>query len=235
MSSNVEDSTPAKGHFITLEGGEGAGKSTQVRRLVGRLQERGIDALATREPGGTPKAEAMRTALLGGVVAPFGPAAEALVFAAARIDHLDRKILPALRDGRTVVCDRFIDSTRAYQGALGHVDQRLIAAIERVTLCSAMPHLTLVLDLPSDLGLARVSARRQNGAGADRFEREDAAFHTALRRAFLEIANQERDRCYVIDASRPPDEVADAIWRAVVERLLGRERPQVAPGGGTTG
>ena len=204
-----------RGRFITLEGGEGAGKSTQGRRLMERLAANGVETLATREPGGTPLAEAYRAALLAGAVAPLGVAAEALVFSAARIDHLDAKILPALLAGRTVVCDRFIDSTRAYQGALGDLDPHLIVALERVVVGSHLPDLTLILDLPSEIGLARAAERRGQGGLADRFERQDAVFHETLRAAFLDIAAREPGRCRVIDASGPEDAVAESIWQAV--------------------
>lgn len=209
-----------RGRFITLEGGEGAGKSTQGRLLVERLAGIGVDAIGTREPGGTPLAERFRAALLSGLVAPHGAAAEAIVFSAARIDHLDQKILPALERGQTVVCDRFVDSTRAYQGALGNVDVRLIAALERVVVGAAMPDLTLILDLPVETGLARAAARRGRDGVADRFEQQERGFHDGLRRAYLGIAAREPARCVVVDASRPEAEVADAVWHVVVERLF---------------
>jgi dTMP kinase len=208
-----------RGRFITLEGGEGTGKSTQTRRLVAHLASLGIDAIATREPGGSPGAENLRQLLLAGAVAPLGPAAEAIVFSAARIDHLDATIRPALRRGAFVVCDRFADSTRAYQGALGNLDPRLIRALERTTVGETRPDLTLVLDLPAETGLARAGARRASGA-ADRFEAEALAFHQALRSTFLEIAAAEPQRCVVIDASADEERVADAVWKAVETRLL---------------
>jgi dTMP kinase len=219
MSSSTELHPKPRGCFITFEGGEGAGKSTQVRCLVERLQAGGLDVLATREPGGTPLAETYRHALLSGAVAPFGPAAEALVFSAARIDHLDLKIAPALAGGAVVVCDRFIDSTRAYQGSLGHLDPRLIAALERVVVGRLRPDLTFILDLPSEIGLARAAARRTGGGAPDRFEGQNLAFHEGLRRAFLEIAASEPERCCVVDSTGPQAEVAEAIWQAVESRL----------------
>lgn len=214
------------GKFVTFEGGEGAGKSTQVRRLQERLAERGIEAVATREPGGTPHAEILREALLAGKAAAFGPLGEAILFCAARIDHLDHLIKPALARGAWVVCDRFIDSTRAYQGACGGVEPALIALLERVSLLGTMPDLTLVLDLPAEQGLERAKSR--GGADLpDRFEQEELAFHAKLRQAFLDIAAKEAKRCRVIDASADEDEVADAVWRAVEERFF-RETPVVA-------
>ncbi|HWG05374.1 MAG TPA: dTMP kinase [Beijerinckiaceae bacterium] len=208
-----------RGRFITFEGGEGTGKSTQTRRLVARFTALGIDAIATREPGGSPGAESLRQLLLAGAVAPFGPAAEAIVFSAARIDHLDVTIRPALTRGAFVVCDRFADSTRAYQGALGNLDPRLIRALERTTIGETRPDLTLVLDLPAEVGLARAGARRASGA-ADRFEAEALAFHQALRSTFLEIAAAEPQRCVVIDASADEEAIADAVWKTVETRLL---------------
>jgi dTMP kinase len=214
-----------RGCFITFEGGEGTGKSTQTRHLVEHLAAVGIDAVATREPGGSPGAEALRHLLLSGAVAPLGSAAEALVFSAARIDHLDATIRPALARGAFIVCDRFADATRAYQGALGNLDRRLIRALERVTVGETRPDLTIILDLPAEIGLARAGARRASGS-ADRFEAEAFSFHQALRSTFLEIAAAEPERCIVIDASASKEEVADAIWKAVELRLLsGRPAP----------
>jgi dTMP kinase len=209
---------PARGRFITLEGGEGAGKSVQARRLVARLRGLGLGVVLTREPGGSPGAEALREIILSGAAARFGPEGEALLFSAARIDHIDETIAPALKRGDWVVCDRFADSTRAYQGAAGNVDPALLASLERVAVGAWRPHLTLILDLPVSSGLARAASRR--GADeADRFEREGLAFHETLRQAFLAIAQAEPDRCAVIDAGAGEDEVAEAIWKVVSERL----------------
>ncbi|MDB5643465.1 MAG: dTMP kinase [Hyphomicrobiales bacterium] len=211
-----------KGRFITFEGGEGAGKSTQVKRLVEALAARKIETVATREPGGSPNAEELRKALLAGLVAPLGPAAEAMIFSAARIDHLDALIKPALARGAYVVCDRFADSTRAYQGALGKLSEDFIDGLERVTVGDAMPDLTFMLDLPAEDGLARAGARRGNGT-VDRFEAEKLDFHLALRDAFKTIAARNPQRCVVIDASRSADDVAADVWRAVETRLLGQK------------
>ena len=210
-----------RGRFITFEGGEGAGKSTQITRLLDRLKGRGIDAIATREPGGSPKAERIRKSVLAGAAKPFGPFAEALMFSAARIDHLKETIRPALERGTFVLCDRFADSTRAYQGALGAIEPGQMRALERATIGDTRPDLTLILDLPAETGLARAAERRRlRGEGADRFEREDAGFHARLREAFLDIARQEPERCIVIDADRDADLVEADIWRTVAERLL---------------
>jgi dTMP kinase len=211
----------ARGRFITLEGGEGAGKSTQQRRLVERLAAAGIKAVATREPGGSPRAEEIREALLSGKVARLGPFAEALMFSAARADHLDATIRPALERGDWVVCDRFADSTRAYQGVQGKVDAALIRAMERVVVGPTRPDLTLVLDLPAEVGLARAAARRGLGEAGDRFEAEALEFHQGLRDAFLAIAADDKDRCVVVDAQGTPDAVAERIWKIVSGRLIG--------------
>lgn len=215
--------------FITFEGGEGVGKSTQVGRLVARLRAAGHEAIATREPGGSRKAEAIRALLLAGAAAPFGPAAEAILFAAARLDHVQALIRPALDRHAFVVCDRFLDSTRAYQGAAGHVDPALIAALERVAVGATRPDLTLILDLPEETGLARARARRAGGAAvADRFESLEIAFHGKLRQAFLATAAAEPGRCVVIDAGEPVDTVTAAIWSAVEGRLFGQPRTTAA-------
>lgn len=212
------------GCFITFEGGEGAGKSTQIGRLKVRLQELGRSVLVTREPGGSPHAEEIRAFLLGGRAKHLGPFAEALLFAAARIDHIDNTISPALESGTHVLCDRFADSTRAYQGSLGNIDSVLIQQLEKVTLREIKPNLTLILDLPAETGLARAGARRAGrGEGADRFEEEDISFHRSLRQAYLSIAQAEPARCAVINADQDPDGVEAAIWAAVRERL-----PQIA-------
>lgn len=217
-----------RGRFITLEGGEGAGKSTQAQRLAGHLRERGLEALVTREPGGSPKAEAIRELILSGVVAPLGAAAEALMFSAARIDHLDAAIRPALARGAWVVCDRFADSTRAYQGALGNLDPRFIRELERVTVGPDRPDLTVMIDVPAATGLARAAQRR--GGAPDRFEAEGLAFHEALRRTFLDIAADEPARCVVVNGEASPDEVERQIWAAVQERLpLPGSGPQPKP------
>ena len=212
------------GCFITFEGGEGAGKSTQIERLKQRLGEMAQPALVTREPGGSPHAEEIRAFILGGHAKHLGTFAEALLFAAARIDHLDKTIVPALKRGTHVLCDRFADSTRAYQGSAGNIDKALIDQLERVTLRGIKPDLTFILDLPAETGLARARERQVGrGEGADRFEGEAASFHHSLRQAFLSIARNEPKRCVVINADQEPDEVEAAIWAALRERL-----PQLA-------
>lgn len=212
-----------RGRFISFEGGEGSGKSSRAAALAARLRAQGIAVTLTREPGGSPGAEVIRHVLLSGAAAPLGAEIETLLFAAARDDHMRVTILPALAAGSWVISDRFLDSTRVYQGALGRVDARLIRALERVTVGEAMPDLTLVLDLPAETGLARAAARRGGGV-ADRFEAEDLAFHQALRQGFLAIAQHEPQRCVVIDAGAAPETVDEAVWQAVSERL----KPQPA-------
>jgi dTMP kinase len=208
------------GKFITFEGGEGAGKTTQTELLRKRLREAGIDALVTREPGGSPRAEEIRKVLLSGEAKQFGPLGEALLFYVARDSHLELTIRPALERGRWVICDRFFDSTRAYQGAAGGVSIAALNALERIVVGPTRPDLTLILDLPPEDGLRRVMSRQEaGGAEADRFERMNLGFHQNLRREFLEIAEAEPWRCALIDASRPPEDVAIAIWRTVCERL----------------
>ena len=210
--------TVEAGKLITFEGGEGAGKSTQVSLLVDRLLHAGRQAIATREPGGSPAAEEIREALLSGNARQFGPFAEALLFSVARQDHVDTLISEALAQGKWVVCDRFLDSTRAYQGVTGGVPAPVIDALERLTLRGLMPSLTLVLDIPPEAGLARATQR--NGSSApDRFESLEFAQHERVRKAFLDIAEEEPQRCVVIDARKPEALVAEDVWEAVAERL----------------
>ncbi len=212
-----------RGGFITLEGGEGAGKSAQTRRLAARLERLGFEVLATREPGGTPHAEALRALILSGALRDKGPAAEALAFSAARIDHIDLKIAPALARGAFVVCDRFADSTRAYQGAAGELPPEFLQSLERVALGGCRPDLTLVIDLAPEIGLARAATRRGQG-GVDRFEAEGLKFHETLRSAFLDIARAEPARCVVIDGARDEPSVAREIWRVVSARFALQEK-----------
>ena len=212
-------SAARRGRFITLEGGEGAGKSTQAKLLAETLAGLGVPVVVTREPGGSPGAEALRAIILSGKAAPFGPAGEAILFSAARIDHIDRLIAPALDEGAWVISDRFADSTRAYQGAAGRLDPALIASLERVAVGDVRPDLTLILDLAVEKGMARAAVRRGEKGVTDRFESEGDAFHQTLRQAFLDIARGEPDRCAIIDADKPPLEVAQAIWVCVRERL----------------
>lgn len=208
-----------KARFVTFEGGEGAGKSTQIRRLAEELRRRGATVVVTREPGGTETAERIRDFLLSGRAVGLGVEGESILFAAARADHVDRVIRPALERGEWVLSDRFFDSTRAYQGSDG-VDEKLLSALEHLAVGTLRPNLTIILDLPVEAGLARASRRRKEGDVADRFERDTLDRHERRRQAFLAIAHHDPDRCVVIDAARPEDDVAADIWRAVEVRLL---------------
>ena len=206
----------AKGRFITLEGGEGTGKSTQVRKLADWLTPRVGEVVVTREPGGSPGAEAIRALLVNGAVDRWSAQTETLLMYAARRDHIERVIEPALSAGKWVVCDRFHDSTRAYQGAAGGADPALIRALEDHVVGPILPDLTLVLDLPVEAGLKRAAGR---GGGEHRFETKGEVFHARLRQAFLEIAEREPERCVVINAAGDIDAVALAISQAVEQRL----------------
>jgi dTMP kinase len=215
----MSDVTGARGRFITFEGGEGAGKSTQIRRLAEQLKTRDLDVVLTREPGGSPLAETLRAVLLSGKAAAYGPEAEAMLFSAARADHVDRLIRPALAEGRWVLSDRFADSTRVYQGVVGAVPAVTVAALENLALDGLKPDLTLVLDLPAETGVTRAAVRR-GAETADRFEREGLAIHEARRQGFLDLAKTEPTRIVVIDAEGTADEVAARVWEEVERRLF---------------
>ncbi|MFD1197240.1 dTMP kinase [Brucella gallinifaecis] len=206
------------GLFITFEGGEGAGKSTQIGLLAEHLRTLGLDPLITREPGGSAGAEAVRHVILSGNAESYGPAMEALLFAAARADHVDQLIRPALAENRIVLCDRYIDSSRAYQGVTGNLDPTYMAAIERIAIDGTLPDLTIILDIPAKKGLSRANKRRGSDV-ADRFEKEAIAVHEARRQAFLSIAKAEPDRCAVIQADRPQATISANII-GIVDELL---------------
>ena len=212
------------GKFITFEGGEGSGKSTQVRILAERLNADGIDVLVTREPGGSPFAERLRELILDPETPPHSPLSEALLFYAARADHLDKTIRPALNSGTWVICDRFSDSTRVYQSDVGGLPEEVLIALEEIVVAPTHPDLTLILDLPAELGLSRAQGRRvaqgREERAADAYERRDLTFHWELRDAFRAIAAAEPDRCALIDAAADEGAVAAAIWRAVSYRLI---------------
>jgi dTMP kinase len=216
----------SRGKFITFEGGEGAGKSTQVSRLAHKLRQLGLGVVTSREPGGSAGAEAIRHVLLSGAAKPFGPLLEAILFAAARADHLRQTIQPALERGQWVISDRFADSTRIYQGALGNVDPRLISRLEKLTVGELGPNLTIILDVPPETGLARATKRRGD-APIDRFEGEAFDFHKKLREAYIELAEREPQRCIVINASPDPATVAEFVWAAVNTRLHPGEAPLI--------
>jgi dTMP kinase len=203
----------SRGRFITIEGGEGAGKSTQARHLSARLEAAGIAVVRTREPGGAPGAEKLRNLLLSGEI-DWSPRAETLLHFAARAEHVERTIRPALEAGTWVVCDRFSDSTMAYQGWGLGVDRTEISTLTR--LLAFPPDLTLVLDVSVETSLKRLATR---GEAADRYERLGADFFARLREGFLAIAAADPTRCVVISAEASQDEVAAAIWEAVAVRL----------------
>jgi len=207
----------ARGRFITLEGGEGAGKSTQQRRLAAWLRQSGLDVTETREPGGSPGAEEIRALLVTGAAGRWDAMTEALLHFAARRDHLVQTVEPALSRGGWVVCDRFADSTMAYQGIAQGLGAVFIDRLYDLVVGDFKPDLTLILDLPVKAGLARATER--NTDGEDRYERMGIAFHETLRGAFHDIAERAPERCALIDAAGSPEEVADAIWQEVASRL----------------
>lgn len=207
----------SRGVFITLEGGEGAGKSTQAQMLAERLTALGHTVLTTREPGGSQSAEDIRDLLVNGASERWSPTAETLLNFAARDSHLKQTIRPALANGHIVICDRFLDSTRAYQGAAGGADQSLITFLEHQIIGDTMPDLTLIFDLDPSKGLNRTVSRNQNGE--DRFEGKPLAFHQTLRKAFLASVQSEPQRCALINADQDIAKVASDIWLTVCERL----------------
>src|SRR5437667_5170193 len=216
--------TPGRGRFITFEGGEGSGKSTHIKILAERLNAAKLRTIVTREPGGSPGAEIIRHLVLSGMGKLLGPDAETLLFAAARDDHVRTVIQPALNQGLWVLCDRFSDSTRVYQGRLGQVAPAVLNAMERVTIGDLKPDLTVILDVPVEVGMRRAAARRGSGA-PDRFEAEDLKFHQDLREAYRQIAADEPRRCVLIDATADPDTVAAHVWTALRDHLFAMTSP----------
>ena len=206
----------AQARFITLEGGEGAGKSTQARLLAAALEKRGIDVVVTREPGGAPGAEDIRKLLVEGEPGRWDPLVETLMMFAARADHVANTIKPALARGAYVVCDRFTDSTYAYQGAGRGLPRETIRRIESLAVPDIKPDLTLILDVPAETGLARTKFRQH---GETRFERFDLGFHQRLRNAFRDIARHNPDRCVLIDTTKAPEAVSQEILSVVQQRL----------------
>ena len=205
------------GRFISLEGGEGAGKSTQARALVAALAAQGIHAIATREPGGSEGAEAIRALLLQGETTRWSAHAEALLFAAARADHVERTIRPALGAGSWVICDRFVDSTRAYQGGAEGIDDAAILALHAFGAKGLLPDRTFVIEVDTAEGERRTIAR--DGGAIDRFARRDPAFHVAVAEAFRGIAANEPDRVRVIDGNRPAEAVTAALLESLADLL----------------
>ncbi|MFK5978506.1 MAG: dTMP kinase [Rhizobiaceae bacterium] len=208
-----------KGLFITFEGGEGAGKSSQIKRLAEKLKELGHDIIVTREPGGSPGAEAVRHVLLSGAAEKYGTEMEAILFSAARSDHVDTVIKPALAADKTVLCDRFMDSSRVYQGITGNVDITLLGQLESVACEDAWPDLTIVLDVPIEVGMKRATARRAKSEAPDRYEKESLELQDLRRQGYLSIAKSEPGRCVVVDGDGTPAQVFKRLWSAVEERL----------------
>jgi len=213
-----------RGKFISFEGGEGSGKSTQIKLLADRLAAAKLRAIVTREPGGSPGAEIIRHVVLSGMGKLLGPEAETLLFAAARDDHVRTVIQPAQAQGTWVLCDRFSDSTRAYQGRLGQVAPSVLNAMQRVTIGDLKPDLTIILDIPVEVGLQRAADRRGSGT-PDRFEAEDLQFHQGLRDAYRQIAAEDPQRCVLIDANADADTVAARVWTALRDHVLATRAP----------
>ncbi|MGB3875637.1 dTMP kinase [Shinella zoogloeoides] len=210
----------APGLFVTFEGGEGAGKSTQIRLLANALRERGLTVLMTREPGGSKGAEAVRHVLLSGAAEPYGIRMEAILFAAARSDHVEQVIRPALAAGTVVLCDRFMDSSRVYQGITGNLEQSFVETLERVAINGVVPDCTIIFDLPASIGLERARKRATGPEEQpDRFEKEELETHEKRREAFLDIAEREPLRCRVVDATKAQETIAAEVL-AIVEPLL---------------
>ncbi len=213
-----------RGLFITFEGGEGAGKSTQCRRLKATLEQEGREVVLTREPGGTPEAEKIRDLLVQRDGGNWTPMAECLLFFAARQMHVETLIKPALAQGKIVISDRFTDSTVAYQGYGHGFDIPTIRQIEKLTLNGFVPDVTFLLDLPVAEGLRRSLRQKDTSSGKenteDRFEKLDTTFHEKLRQGFLTIAGQYPDRVNVIDASLPADDVYSGIWEVVKKHVI---------------
>jgi len=207
------------GIFVTFEGGEGSGKSTQIKRLAARLVELGHHPLVTREPGGSPGAEAVRHVLLSSAAEKFGAEMEAVLFSAARSDHVETVIKPALARNEIVLCDRFFDSTRVYQGVTGEVDMSFLKQLEEIACEDAWPDLTIILDLAPQTGMQRAKTRRGKNEKPDRFEKETIELQEKRRTGYLEIARLEPGRCIVVDAAGTTTQVFTRLWKAVEERL----------------
>jgi dTMP kinase len=227
MAEAAVKRTPGRGRFISFEGGEGSGKSTQIKTLAERLAAAKLRTIVTREPGGSPGAEIIRHVVLSGMGKLLGPDAETLLFAAARDDHVRTVIQPALNQGTWVLCDRFSDSTRVYQGTLGQVSPTVLNAMQRVTIGDLKPDLTIILDVPVEVGMQRAAARRGTGT-PDRFEAEDLQFHQELREAYRQIAADEPERCVLIDANADAGTVAASVWAALRDRFFAANAGSVA-------
>ncbi len=215
--NRIDTKSTINGVFITFEGGEGAGKTTQIKRLTRTLNEVGITTTVTREPGGTPKAELIRKAILSGSIKEFGPTAEAMLFAAARLDHVDKLINPALKRGNWVLCDRFTDSTLVYQGEDG-VKEEILVALENIAIGQTIPNLTIIIDIKAQEGLKRSKNRNELKleTAPDRFEQESIEVHERRRQAFLKLAKNDSNRYAVVDGHNSVDEVEQHIWQLVL-------------------
>ena len=205
-----------KGRFITFEGGEGTGKSTQVKLLASYLSQSGADVVQTREPGGSPSAEEIRALLVTGAADRWSPLAETLLFYAARVEHWRQIIEPSIARGAHVLCDRFSDSTIAYQAYAGGLDRHMVEQLQRLVMTGVEPDMTIVLDLPVDEGLKRAASRRDSET---RFERKGREFHERLRQGFLDIAHRHPNRCFVIDAGQSIERIHSAVLAALKLRL----------------
>ncbi|MET3590295.1 dTMP kinase [Bartonella silvatica] len=208
------------GYFITFEGGEGAGKTTQISLLAQDLSSRGYGVVLTREPGGTAGAEAIRHVLLSGQAQQYGLLSEVLLFTAARADHVSEVIIPALQKGKIILCDRFIDSTRVYQGLNDKVDASTLFSLERIALNGIMPHLTFLLDIPAAYGMKRAEMRRKKAERIDYFEKDNLNIQEQRRQAFLQLAKQEAHRFHVIDATGAVESIAQRIKDICYKLLL---------------
>ena len=210
-----------RGVFITFEGGEGAGKTSQIRLLTQKLEEIGLSVVTTREPGGSPGGEAIRHVLLSGAAEIFGSEMEAILFSASRSDHIDLVIEPALKAGKVVISDRFFDSTRVYQGVSGKVDMAFIKLLEQIACAGTIPDLTIIIDLDPKEGMARARKRRGEKVEPDRFEKDDLMEQESRRQGFLQIAKEEPERCVVVSGKGTEKQVHTRIWRAIKDRLGG--------------
>lgn len=217
--SDVNNEFLKRGYFITLEGGEGAGKTTQIQLLAERLAAQGVESIVTREPGGNPQAELIRDLLVTGEVDRWSPMTEALLMTASRAEHVSRTIIPALSVGKWVLCDRFSDSTTAYQGLARGLGMKKMRKLQTLALEEFGPDLTFILDLPADVGLAR-ALKRESGHGdavpEDRFERMDQEFHQEIRTGYAKIAENEPERCRLIDADQTIEQTHAEIWEKLV-------------------
>lgn len=209
-----------RGMFITLEGGEGAGKSSQMKHLKAKLEALGHTVITTREPGGSSGGEAVRHVLLSGAAEPLGADMEAILFSASRADHVDTIIEPNLKAGNIVISDRFFDSTRVYQGVSGKVSPDFVRQLERIACGPTWPDITIIIDLDPKEGMARASKRRAKSESPDRYEKESIKLQTMRRKAYLKIAKDEPDRCVVIDGSGSEKAVFNRLWKAIEKHFV---------------